>query len=54
MAGLMKSFLKDASGAMAIEYALIAGFLSVTILGGVTAVAAKVSQRYDAIATAVP
>jgi pilus assembly protein Flp/PilA len=54
MSKLFKSFLWDDSGATAIEYALIAGFLSVVILGGVTAVAAKVSHQYEGIAGALP
>ena len=54
MSALGKFFLRDESGATAIEYALIAGFLSIVILGGVTGVAAKVSQRYEAMAAAIP
>jgi pilus assembly protein Flp/PilA len=54
MPALCKFFLRDESGATAIEYALIAGFLSIVILGGVTGVGAKVSERYEAIAAATP
>jgi pilus assembly protein Flp/PilA len=54
MPKLIRSFLHDEAGATAIEYALIAGFLSVVIIGGVTGVGAKVSQRYAAVSSAVP
>jgi pilus assembly protein Flp/PilA len=54
MRKLIHSFLCADSGAVALEYALIAGFLSVVILGGVTGVAAKVSLRYGAISSVLP
>lgn len=38
MKSLVKKFLKDTNGATAIEYALIAGLISIAIVGGATAI----------------
>jgi pilus assembly protein Flp/PilA len=54
MSQLIKAFVHDEAGATAIEYVLVAGFLSVMIIGGVTLVGAKLSERYVAIASAWP
>ena len=49
MRSLLKRFQEDVSGATAIEYALIAGLLSVMIVGGATAI----GERLIAIFTSV-
>ncbi len=52
----MTSFLRfwrDESGAMAIEYAAIACFMSIMIVVGATATGTKVSRDYSNIAAAV-
>jgi Flp pilus assembly pilin Flp len=52
----MKSFLhflRHESGAMAIEYAAIACFMSIMIVVGATATGSKVSKDYSSIAAAV-
>ena len=42
-------FLKDESGATAIEYGLIAALISVAIIGGVSAVGTEVDATFDKI-----
>ena len=42
-------FLKDESGATAIEYGLIAALISVAIIGGVSAVGTEVDSTFDKI-----
>ena len=41
---LILRFLKDDSGATALEYALIAALVSVAIVGGATAVGSKIAN----------
>ena len=43
-------FMKDESGATAIEYGLIAALIAVAIIGAVSAVGTGVSQNFDTIA----
>jgi pilus assembly protein Flp/PilA len=47
----LRRFLKDESAATAIEYGLIAGLVSVVIIGGVTAMGTKMSAKFTKIAT---
>jgi pilus assembly protein Flp/PilA len=49
VAGLLKRFQADVSGATAIEYALIAGLLSIVIVGSAT----EIGTRLQAIFTRV-
>lgn len=49
MSGLLKRFQNDVSGATAIEYALIAGLLSIVIVGSAT----EIGTRLQAIFTRV-
>lgn len=49
MSGLLKRFQADVSGATAIEYALIAGLLSIVIVGSAT----EIGTRLQAIFTRV-
>ncbi len=44
-------FLKDDGGATAIEYALIAGFISIMIVAGATAVGTNLEGKFNLVAT---
>ena len=46
-------FLKDEEGAIAMEYALIASFVALTIIGGVTTLGTNLSSYFNKIATTV-
>jgi pilus assembly protein Flp/PilA len=50
---LLTRFAKDESGATAIEYGLIAGLISVVIIGSVTAVGTQLDAKFTAIKTAL-
>ncbi len=43
-------FLKDESGATAIEYGLIAALIAVAIIGGVTALGTSTNDTFNAVA----
>jgi len=43
-------FLKDDGGATAIEYALIAGFVSIMIVAGATAVGTSLDTKFNVVA----
>jgi pilus assembly protein Flp/PilA len=43
-------FLRDESGATAIEYGLIAGLIAVVIISAVTSVGTKVSKQFSTVA----
>lgn len=43
---MLKRFIQDERGATAIEYALIAAFVSVSIVLGVTQIGSKLSSQY--------
>ena len=47
----LKHFLKDESGATAIEYGLIAGLIAVVMIKALTTVGTKVSNQFSAIAS---
>jgi pilus assembly protein Flp/PilA len=44
-------FLKDESGATAIEYGLIAALIAVAIIGGVSALGAQTDATFDSVTT---
>ncbi|MDP1555608.1 MAG: Flp family type IVb pilin [Hyphomonas sp.] len=46
-------FLKDESGATAIEYGLIAALIAVAIIGGVTALGTSANATFNEVATAI-
>jgi pilus assembly protein Flp/PilA len=46
-------FVKDNSGATAIEYGLIAGLIGVVIIGALTTVGTKVSAKFQAVGSAL-
>lgn len=50
--GIGLRFLKDDSGATAIEYAIIAGTLSIAIVTAVTAVGSSLNTTFTSIQTA--
>jgi pilus assembly protein Flp/PilA len=53
MTQLIARFVKDKSGATAIEYGLIAGLISVVIIGAVTLVGTNLSATFNNIAGAL-
>ena len=53
MKSLVSRFVKDESGATAIEYGLIAGFVSIAIIAGFTLMGPELTHVFDAMATAL-
>ncbi len=53
MKRIFARFVKDNSGATAIEYGLIAGLIGVVIIGALTTVGTKVSAKFQAVGTAL-
>lgn len=53
MTNLMSRFAKDESGATAIEYGLIAGFVSVAIIGALTLIKPQLEGIFGKVATAL-
>lgn len=51
MKSLFARFVKDQSGATAIEYGLIAGLISVVIITAVKNIGTNASNKFTAIAT---
>ncbi|HEY1505425.1 MAG TPA: Flp family type IVb pilin [Stellaceae bacterium] len=49
MFGLARTFLRDESGATAIEYGLIAALIAVAIIAGATAVGTNLGTTFTAI-----
>jgi pilus assembly protein Flp/PilA len=45
-----KSFIRDESGATAIEYGLIASLIGVAIIAGVRALGTQLSSTFDKVA----
>jgi Flp pilus assembly pilin Flp len=50
----VRLFLKDASGATVIEYALIAGIVSVSIVGLSRTIGLEVSRLFDIVTQSFP
>ena len=48
---LFARFLRDESGATAIEYGLIAALIAVVIIGAVTAVGTKLSTTFTTVSS---
>lgn len=46
-------FLKDESGATAVEYGLIAGLISVALITGATAIGSTLNSKFNSIGTTV-
>ena len=54
MKNIISRFLKDESGATAIEYGLIAAGISIAIVGIVQGVGSKLVNTFEKIETALP
>ena len=53
MRKLIHQFLRDESGATAIEYGLIAALISVAIITAVTAVGTNLTTTFNTVATSL-
>lgn len=53
MTNLLSRFAKDESGATAIEYGLIAGFVSIAIIIALGFIGPQLSRIFDAVGTAL-
>ena len=53
MSQFMARFLKDQSGATAIEYGLIAVLISIALIAGATTIGGKLSEKLNNIAGAM-
>lgn len=53
MSKLFSRFMKDETGATAIEYGLIAALIAVAIILGATAVGTKLNAKYNMISTKI-
>ena len=53
MSNLMSRFLKNESGATAIEYGLIAALIAVVIIGAVTSAGGAIGTTFGAVASAL-
>jgi pilus assembly protein Flp/PilA len=53
MKNLFSRFLKDESGATAIEYGLIAAGIAIAIIAAVQGVGTKLSSNFNTIATSL-
>lgn len=51
MSKFVTRFVKDESGATAIEYGLIAALIAVVIIGAVTAVGTQLNAKFQAVST---
>lgn len=53
MKSLMTRFIKNESGATAIEYGLIAGLISVVIIAALQVIGTQLDARFDQISAAL-
>jgi len=51
---LVQKFLKDESGATAIEYGLIAALISVAIIAAATALGTSIADTFEDVTDALP
>lgn len=51
MTNLIARFVKDESGATAIEYGLIAALIALAIVGGATQLGGAIDQKFKDVAT---
>jgi pilus assembly protein Flp/PilA len=54
MKSLLRHFLKNESGATAIEYGLIAALISIVIIVGVRSIGTKLSNTFNSIQNNLP
>ncbi len=53
MNNLLTRFVRDDSGATAIEYGLIAALIAVVIIGTLTAIGTNLSTKFTSVATSL-
>jgi len=53
MSKFVSRFVKNESGATAIEYGLIVALIAVVIIGAVTAVGTSLSTKFNTVATSI-
>lgn len=53
MSNFIARFMKDSSGATAIEYGLIAGLIAVVIITAVTSIGTNLSSKFTTVANAL-
>ena len=53
MQNLVTRFIKDESGATAIEYGLIAALIAVAMIGGASAIGGALSGKFNSVATSI-
>ena len=53
MTNLLSRFVRDESGATAIEYGLIAALIAVVVIGAVTTVGTKLSGTFSTVSGSV-
>ena len=53
MQNLVTRFIKDESGATAIEYGLIAALIAVALIAGATAIGGSLDTKFKAVSTAI-
>jgi pilus assembly protein Flp/PilA len=53
MTSIIKSFIKDESGATAIEYGLIAAGIAIAIITAVNGLGTKLSTNFDTISNSL-
>ncbi len=53
MSNVIKKFLRDESGATAIEYGLIVALIAVVIIAAVTTVGTQLDAKFQAAGTAI-
>ena len=51
MSHLISRFVRDESGATAIEYGLIAALIAVVIIGALTAIGSKLTTTFSSVAS---
>jgi pilus assembly protein Flp/PilA len=54
MSKFVTRFMKDESGATAIEYGLIAALIAVVVIGAVSAIGTKLNGTFTTISTKLP
>ena len=48
---MIRRFLRDDTGATAVEYGLLVGLIAVAIMGGLVAVATSINQKFTTVET---
>jgi pilus assembly protein Flp/PilA len=54
MTGLIRNFFYDESAATAIEYALIAGGISIVIVAVVNSIGTALNTKFESVSAALP